>query len=378
MKISVIRPAELGAAELTRWRDIQRATPRLASPFLAPEFTLAVGSVRPQARVAVLEEGAEIVGFFPFEQRSLRTGVPIGAWFSDCQGLVLRDGVAVDPLELLKACDLTVWEFNHLVAGQTHFEPYVRSHAPSPIMDLSGGFEQFLATLRERSGTTVRNIFRKQRKLEREVGPLRFEYESHDTVALRAVMAWKSAQYRRTGIADKFAQPWFVEIIDRLFATTTDTFSGVLSMVYVDDEPVAGHFGLRSSRAMAYWFPAFDTDYGRYSPGLFMNLLLAEAAAADGMEHVDLGTGPEEYKRWFRTGELTVGQGWVARPSATAALFSAKRSLTTGMRDAVKRNASLLRAAKNARAAYFRAREAARRHAGIREHADQPTAARGR
>lgn len=85
MQVSVARPHELGPQELCQWRYMQRGSPDLANPFLSPDFTLAVGRVRASARVAVLEEGSEIVGFFPYELRAFRIGRPIGAEVSDCQ-----------------------------------------------------------------------------------------------------------------------------------------------------------------------------------------------------------------------------------------------------------------------------------------------------
>jgi hypothetical protein len=119
MKITVVHPGELGQCELARWRSIQRATPSLANPLLSPEFTVAVGRLRSRAPVAVLFDGPEIVGFFPFERRALRYGVPIGAGHNDCQGLVHLADLDWDPLELLRACGLAVWEFDHLVDGET-------------------------------------------------------------------------------------------------------------------------------------------------------------------------------------------------------------------------------------------------------------------
>lgn len=40
MKVSAVRPT----AELDRWRQLQRSDPALDDPFLAPEFTQAVGA----------------------------------------------------------------------------------------------------------------------------------------------------------------------------------------------------------------------------------------------------------------------------------------------------------------------------------------------
>ena len=73
LKISVVRPGELGPGEIAVWLSMQRQTPALANPFLCPDFTVAVGALRPSARVAVLHDGPHLAGFFPFERRGLFT-----------------------------------------------------------------------------------------------------------------------------------------------------------------------------------------------------------------------------------------------------------------------------------------------------------------
>jgi len=74
-----------------------RKTDSLASPFLCPEFAVAVDRFCPNARVAVLADGPDIVGFFPFQRRRLGVGVPIGYGINDCQGLIHAPGVEWDP-----------------------------------------------------------------------------------------------------------------------------------------------------------------------------------------------------------------------------------------------------------------------------------------
>lgn len=43
MKISVVRPGELGPAEVSAWHAMQRSDPAQRNPFLSPEFAAAVG-----------------------------------------------------------------------------------------------------------------------------------------------------------------------------------------------------------------------------------------------------------------------------------------------------------------------------------------------
>jgi CelD/BcsL family acetyltransferase involved in cellulose biosynthesis len=135
-------------------------------------------------------------------------------------------------------------------------------------------------------------------------------------------------------------------------------------MLYAGDEPVAGHFGLRSDRFMAYWIPAYDRRFAQYSPGLILSLLLAETAAGRRIQHLDLGIGAQEYKQRFATGALTVSQGRVTRRSPGAALHSIRRASADSVRQAVKGLPSLYQAGTRARATYFRIDAAIQRRRG--------------
>jgi CelD/BcsL family acetyltransferase involved in cellulose biosynthesis len=239
-------------------------------------------------------------------------------------------------------------------------------------MDLSAGFDPFLAQLRQRT-SKFRELSRRRRKLAREVGEVRFVFDSRDIRTLHTVMAWKSAQYLRTGWVDRFALSWIVELLEQLLDTRTECFSGVLSMLYAGDEPIAGHFGLRSDRVMAHWFPAYDTRFHNYGPGLIMNLGLAEGACAARVHHIDMGPGAEEYKQWFRSRDLVVARGGVVRRSPGAALHWVRRASAERLDLAVKQHPSVHRAAKRARVGYVRIDSALRRRAATETYGHRDT-----
>lgn len=326
MQISIVRPGELASTEIAAWHGLQRQTPSLANPFLSPEFALAAGKVRPDARVAVLADGAGLAGFFPFERRRSGVGVPIGAGLTDCQGLVHSPGLQWDPRELLRACGVAVWHFDHLVAGQQPFAAYQKASAASPVIDLSGGFAAYSERLRARSPQVCRDAARKSRKLEREVGELRFVLDSRDIADLRSLMAWKSEQYRRTGRRDRFDQPWIVDLVEELLNCHGNEFSGLLSMLYVADRPVAGHFGLRHGGVLGHWFPAYDANLGKYSPGMIQHLRMIEESAATGVHSIDLGKGANRYKDQLKSYDLTVTEGTVTGSSVLAAARRAQHA----------------------------------------------------
>jgi CelD/BcsL family acetyltransferase involved in cellulose biosynthesis len=324
MQIAVVRPDELGPAEVGAWHAMQDQSELLGNPFLCPEFAITIGRSRPGARVAVLSDGAGPFGFFPFERGRLGGATAIGMGLSDCQGLVHAPGAEWDAGELLTKCGIAAWHFDHLVAGQRAFARFQAATAASPVMDLTAGFASYAEGARESSPRFWKDLGRKIRKLEREVGALKLSVDAADVRDLHVLMRWKSEQYQRTGRPDRFGQSWVVSVVEDLMAHRTGRFRGVLSMLYAGGAPVAGHFGVAYGGVLAEWFPAYDTEFARYSPGLIQLVKMAEEAAAVGVRAIDLGKGEMRYKDLLKSYELTVAEGTVMRPSALAALHWAK------------------------------------------------------
>ncbi|MFE3830068.1 GNAT family N-acetyltransferase [Streptomyces sp. NPDC059092] len=333
-RLRVVAPADLDEAEIESWRELRAKSGAPANPFMEPEFTLAVGRVRPGARVAVVREGTgppaassrgsgEPVGFFPYERGPLGRGRAIGLGVSDCQGGVFRGGLRLTARELLRGCSLAAWEFDSLEAGQLLFVPADAAEPAafeSPVIEVGEGYEAYESALRARSPKFFRTTAAKERRLGRQEGEVRFVFDERDPAALRTLMEWKSAQYRRTGRRDRFAKEWISALVRQLATTRTPGCSGVLSVLYVADRPVAAHFGLRSRTVLSCWFPAYDPEFARFSPGLILHLRMARAAAAAGIGVLDLGRGPAEYKDALKTGGPQVYEGAVTRPGVRAAL----------------------------------------------------------
>ncbi|MFC4122658.1 GNAT family N-acetyltransferase [Nonomuraea zeae] len=355
MHVTLAHPRELGPDELSRWRALQESDAAFDNPFLSPEFTITVGELRDLVRVAVLYDGQDIAGFFPFERHPMGIGKPVAAGLTDAQGLIHAKDLDVDPAKLLKSCGLSVYEFDHLVSGQPLLDERHERH-PSPIIDLRDGYGRYTASLREHSGKTYKSTLAKGRKLQREAGTLRHDYATTDLAPLRTLLGWKTDQYRRTGRTDRFSHQWIVELVERLLATQSESFAGVLDMIYVDDEPVAGHFGLRTRTTLAGWFPAYDTRFAKYSPGLIHHLAMAERAAESGIQVIDMGRGQKEYKDKLKNGELEVAEGRVARVGPAAGVHWMMRVPVRKTRATVMANPFLLKTADKALKTYGRLR----------------------
>ncbi|HUC58705.1 MAG TPA: GNAT family N-acetyltransferase [Streptosporangiaceae bacterium] len=329
MRVSVVRPAELGVSEVSAWHAMQDKTGELRNPFLSPEFAVAVGQARAEhglddVRVALLSDGSGLAGFFPFQRGRLGAGQPVGAGLSDCQGLVYAPGATWDASELLKSCGISVWHFDHLVSGQEPFSRYQVATAPSPVIDLKDGYAAYEDKVLSAKTHFRKELSRKSRKLDREVGQVKFVLDSPDPADLRALINWKSGQYQRTGRADTFDEPWVITAVERLLACRENGFRALLSMLYAGARPVASIIGLENAGVIAGWFTSYDPELSRYSPGLVHLLAMVKDVADLGISQIDLGKGDKYYKEALKSRDVTVGEGMVTSGSALAAFHRAR------------------------------------------------------
>lgn len=335
MRIDIVRASELGAGcggEMERWEAIRRRDPSLRSPYFSPRFAREVGRVRRDAFVGILHENGTPRGFFGFQRGRWGAGRPLAGPLSDYQGVVAEPGAAWDAMTLVRGCRLRALAFDHQLACQRQFAPYHAVLEASPLIDVSAGFGAYAAALRARGSEGLRTVERKRRKLEREVGPVRFVAATRDRGVVERTFAWKSEQYRRTGTVDVFSFGWTRELVERLVlgegAAGNDPeggFAGRASALYAGDRLAAAHLGMVSPTTWHYWFPAYDRALGAYSPGLLLLMELARRAAEEGMREVDLGRGASRYKGQFGNAEVPLAAGRVELPSLSSSVARWRR-----------------------------------------------------
>jgi CelD/BcsL family acetyltransferase involved in cellulose biosynthesis len=324
MKISLTRPTELSPSELSLWGEIQAANPALASPYFNAEFSLAAGEVRPDARVGVIEDGGRIVGFFPFQRRTGGVALPIAGPFTDWEGLIVSEPNELTLTEILRGCDITLYNFENAPSTPA-FAPYVIARDGSHAIDLRDGFKSYVEQRRATGSMTYNMTGAKHRRLEKQLGPVRFVFDELDPAAFRQMLVWKSQQYRESRHVDVFRFGWAVEILERLLSERKPGFSGITSALYVRDELVAVHVGMRNSQVLHYWFPAYHPEYARFSPGLVLFYEMARQAALESIQTFDLGKGDYEFKRSVASFQIPLWEGNVSLPSLTTSLCRAER-----------------------------------------------------
>lgn len=303
---------ELATDQIRLWSQFQGKHACTDSPFLSPGFTRAVAALRGDVEVAVMCEIGRTVGFLPFHRRPCGVGRPIGMRLSDLQGAIVEEGIDWDAEQLVRDAGLTAWHFDHLLASQGPLQRFHWGEAPSPYIDLSDGFEAYRAQRHRAGSEQLLQVMRKARKLEREVGPIRFEWHTTDRRVFEALVDWKSEQRRETRTFDVLELDWVVKLLDGLRTAESDDVRGVLSALFVGDHLAAVHLGLRNHHALHFWFPAFDRTMHKHSPGLVMILEMIKACQSQGITCIHLGKGLQRFKLGLMTGSLPLATGCAA------------------------------------------------------------------
>ena len=296
----------------------------------SPEFTQAITAVRDDVEVGVMQESSEYVGFFPYH-RIGGIGKPIGMRLSDVQAVIVGKDVQWDALSLVQACGLKSWEFNNLISSQAQLQPYQWGIGVSPYIDLSQGFDFYEQQRRASGSKIMRQVARKRRKLELDVGRIRFEIRSFDRDAFQTMLRWKSDQRAATKTFNALSFDWVVELLRRVSLTNGATFSGLLSTLHAGKRLVAVHLGMCSDRVLHAWFPTFNQVYGEFSPGIMLLVETARAAAAAGIQRIDLGRGRDRFKQRLMSGCMSVAEGSVdsraSRRIVSEAMYHVRRQV---------------------------------------------------
>lgn len=336
MQIDVARPLDLGPAELDAWRAIQAARPHMGSPYLAPEWALALArSGGPDARsgrVAVLREGARPVGFFPARVGAF-TALPLGSPLCDYQAVVAEEGVRLDARRLARALRVQRVDLYNALTDSPGLAPHLRVFGESHVIDLAQGFDAYAAERKAAGSNILADTAKKKRKLEKEVGPAVFTAESPSREDWDTAVAWKRAQYRATRQTDIFATPWVPAFLDRLRGEADDRFGARLFTLHAGGKLLATHIALVNGPVLHAWFIAHDEEAQRYSPGVVLIVEMLRWAAARGMREFDLGPGAYRFKTSLANASRPVGHGFAG--SASPAL--AGRWAQYGVRRAAER-----------------------------------------
>jgi CelD/BcsL family acetyltransferase involved in cellulose biosynthesis len=314
MRAQIVSIGDMTADWIAQWNIWASRNGHPVSPYFRYEFTEAVARARSDVRIAVLEDEGELVGFFPHHAPYGGIVRPVGAPMSDYQGIVAGDHSRLDPQRVVKATGGSAIVFDNWYSPQGGLPEARREREGSVIVDLAGGAGAYFEERTRLHRDHFRKTARRLRAAERDFGPVRVELGDASGEAFATLSAWKQAQYLSTGKLNVLRIGWVKSVLDDLRAREGDEFGGLTASLWFGDRLAAVEFGLVGDDVYHSWFPAYDPQLARYSPGLLLLHGLFERANGRGLKRIDLGRGGAHYKKYYASYEVPLDQGRMLVP----------------------------------------------------------------
>ncbi|HJS45921.1 MAG TPA: GNAT family N-acetyltransferase [Rhizomicrobium sp.] len=322
----VITPEALSSTDQETWHRFLAPRP-LA--FLSYAYARAVASCVPSVLICRLVQDGRTVAFFPFQYRSVvhavaGIGERLGGELSDYFGLVAEPGFRIEARALLRLSGLKSFYFTHLDESQQENGLVGEKSEVGCRIDFPQGGETFWEEKGRSDKKFTSDTERRERKLIREYGPVRFVFCEDDVErSLGKLIADKRAQYHRTGVGDVLSEKRTQDILYALCRTRDEQCSGIVSTLHAGDTWVASHFGLRSGSTLHYWFPVYNPALKSFAPGRMLLKQIIHSAQSQGLERIDRGAGDSVAKRDFATSQHFFYTGLWQRPGVTALVHRA-------------------------------------------------------
>jgi CelD/BcsL family acetyltransferase involved in cellulose biosynthesis len=329
----ILTPHRLPREDRKLWERLCLHAPGHRSPFLSPAFTENVAAIRPHVFVAVIEQNGTPAAFFPFQYRSLvhrllRIAEPVGGDMSDYAGLVAQKDFRIGSRDLMRVCGLTYILIVHLEENQLAFGLEANRSERGHLIRIDEGGLAFWEQARQQDKKFVSEILRRERQLIAQYGPLRFTFAEHDWRGpLEHIIRQKSEQYLRTGSKDLFKETWRRNLLMKLAGCAEVTCSGIVSTLYAGSTWVASQFGLRHSDRLSYYFPVYNTEIHRFSPGSLLLKAIIDHASENGVGWIDRCSGDTQAKRDFSNQAHRIYRDAWFRPGLRSAFYRTALSL---------------------------------------------------
>ena len=312
MNIRVLSADALTPAQLAAWADIQRAEPPWPAPISGPSSPRPWPRSAAASRSACSKTAAEPVGFFPFQRGGGNVGRPVGGMMSDFHGVIARQRRGLGPAATAPrlrpgrlALRPSAGRADAVCALSLERRPLAVPRSLARLGRLPAG--QLAA-----HGESFRRAMRKLRHADREGGPLRVEL--HTNQRQPSSRAWCNGRSSNTAAPASptcWRSDWTVALLERIRTAGGEGFSGMMSALYMGDVLAAVLLSMRSYGVLHAWFSAYRPDLAALSPGLILWLELARLCPELGIRRIDMGKGPEEYKRHLMSGAIDVAEGSV-------------------------------------------------------------------
>lgn len=297
MRIELIATSEIGRAEQLDWRRFQAAERTVASPGLSADWAACVGAARPDARVAVLRNGAgRVQGFLPIQPGKGGAIEPLGASFNLGCGLIGDPTLEWGAAQWLRDVGARALPFQGAPDRQIEFARASRGEVARQSAELHGGAAVYVKRKREDNVDVLDRRGRRLAAITAAKGAPRIKLFACDGPDFNQMLYWSAGAYRRP------QEDWEMAALRTAFERDeSQGFHGALFTMHVEGALAAAVFFLvdNSSAQLVCYGEAPDLE--PYQPAAVLISDAIVAFATRGLEEVDFGAIEGPLTREFAT-----------------------------------------------------------------------------
>lgn len=311
LRCETIKADALTAGDCEAWARMAQAT-GLASPLLHPDFAQTVAVARNDVEIALFRDGNGLAAVFAYHRRPGGFARPIGSAFSDMHAILRRADITANDEELLAMAGLSRARFSALFTPDKPPAAGLEPVGPSRAAVKHTSAAALIAELQGEHPKRFKDFRRRLRKLETEHGEVCLERCS-DPATLDQLIRWKRLQYRETGRHDVLAPRWTARMMHALF-TQSGPVRGQLYTLRAGGRLLAAEYGPEGHGTFHPWLAAYDPAMSAYSPGHLLVFLLLSQMDRFALSRYEMGTGHEDYKKYFTNHRSELYSGLVRAP----------------------------------------------------------------
>lgn len=294
---------QLGERELTVWLGLFPEGALSASLFMHPEFCRLAHQTLGPVEVVVMEEAGRVVGLVPLQRAKgwhglLRGYTQVAQDVSDGFCFPVEDSYLNGVADALARAGVWSGFFTHVGNGRPVLHCQAGSVTKTYLVRHQPGEQDLWAALKDRYRRFSSDTERCARRLSELPGAYQFHWQSPNPERdLDTLIRLKLDQYARTGKKRAaLYQAGHQAFLKALVSTKSEGFSAPLSVLYCDDQLIAAHLGLMGGGRLHYWFPVYESGYGKYSPGKVLLAEIMKRSEQLGIQVIDFGEGHADYK----------------------------------------------------------------------------------
>jgi CelD/BcsL family acetyltransferase involved in cellulose biosynthesis len=307
-KFNVISANALSDDVRSAWHKLRLQNSDLWSPYFDIRLFEVLARHAPHAKLAIVQEGSDIVALLPFQGKTGSLARPLGAPMADQHDLIQSQATRLTLDDVVPHLAMSGFVFS----GMRHKPISGQRLVPTlcHVADLTDGVPSYVAWRKANWNDQVKKNERRKRQGERAWGPMRIEVMCPKTSnGFETLMAWKQAKFRETNRHNVLGVSWINNVLRDLYESPDPEFRGEVTALYFGEHLAALEFGLRAGKAMHSWFPAYDTAFAKVSPGILLMDGMIEHCGHRGITKVDLGIGHDQYKRHASNAPVTMWSG---------------------------------------------------------------------